>query len=101
MNAPFLHQIPLKPLSPDDIARLLHEHANSDLMHAVLHTLRDKHAELTDAGHEPPAMLRDGAVIASTAPTAAEYRAHHAGAALACKEVFFELLNAGIKTEEQ
>lgn len=100
MNTPFLHQIPLKPLAADEIARLLSECADTDLLHAVLHTLRDKHAEITEAGHEPPAMMQAGYVPASTAPSAAEYRAHHAGAALACKELFFELLNAGAKPEE-
>ena len=95
-----LHHIPLRPMSDDQITAILHDHAESDILHAILNRLRDRAAELTDAGHEPPTRIQqEGVLLASTAPSAAEWRAHHAGAALLAKEMFLEFYNAGIKTE--
>jgi hypothetical protein len=82
-------------MSDAEITAILHDHAESDILHAILHRLRDKHADLTDAGHEPPTRIQqEGVLLASTAPSAAEWRAHHAGAALLAKEMFFEFYNA-------
>lgn len=97
-----LHRLPLKPLEDEDVSRLLHEHADSDLMHAVLIVLRDLWGAAVDAGHQPPAYtaVRGDNKIASTAPTAAEWRTFHAGSAMAMEDAARALLLGSVVAPE-
>jgi hypothetical protein len=91
----YLHHVQLQPMQPNEITRILHEHRDSAVLHAVLHCLRDKSFDCASAGHSPPEVLREGLRLASTAPTSGEFRAEQAGAAKVCEEMFWSILNAG------
>ena len=97
-----LHRLPLKPLEDADVSRLLHENADSDLMHAVLHVLRDLWGAAVDAGHHPPAYtsVAGDNKIASTAPSAAEWRTFHAGSAVAFEDAARALLLGSVAEPE-
>ena len=97
-----LYRLPIRPMADEDVSRLLHEHADSDLMHAVLHVLRDLWGSAVDVGHHPPAYTACAGdnKIASTAPTAAEWRTFHAGSASAIEDAARALLLGSVAEPE-
>lgn len=97
-----LYRLPLKPLADEDVSRLLHEHADSDLMHAVLIVLRDLWGDAVTTGHQPPAYTAAAGdnKIASTAPSAAEWRTYHAGSATAYETAARALLLGSVVEPE-
>lgn len=94
--------LPLKPLKDEEVSRLLHEHADSDLMHAVLIVLRDLWLDAVERGHNPPAYTATAGDnrIASTAPTSAEWRAQFAGKALGFEDAARALLLGSVAEPE-
>ena len=97
-----LYRLPIRILADEDVSRLLHEHKDSELMHAVLHVLRDLWGSAVDAGHRPPAYTACAGdnKIASTAPSAAEWRTYHAGSALAYEDAALALLLGSVAEPE-
>lgn len=103
MNADLpLYRLPLKPLKDEEVSRLLHEHTDSELMHAVLIVLRDLWGAAVDSGHRPPAYTATAGdnKIASTAPSAAEWRTFHAGSASAFEDAARALLLGSVAEPE-
>lgn len=97
-----LCRLPIRPMADEEVSRLLHENADSELMHAVLHVLRDLWLDAVERGHNPPAYTATSGdnKIASTAPTSAEWRIQFAGKALGFEDAARALLLGSVAEPE-